>query len=123
MLYKPWIYGIPSEEQAHYQPVTNCTYWSVLGSYNNCNIIEITPKSTPFGAFDEIHKVVLDRISENMASLVQSGMYAAINTSYKKTNGLYVLKSISEAYTLQNNTKIYRQVIHASTLVVKAKYI
>ena len=47
---------------------------------NKWNIIELTPKSTPFEAFDDIHKVFLDRISENMASLVQSGMYGAINT-------------------------------------------
>ena len=47
---------------------------------NNWNIIELTPKSTPLEEFDEIHKVVLDRISENMASLVQSGMYGASNT-------------------------------------------
>ena len=67
MLDKPWMSGIPSNKQARYQPVTNGNYWKALGSYNNCNIIELTPKSTPFEAFDEIHKVVLDRISENMA--------------------------------------------------------
>ena len=56
---KPWIYGITSNKQARYQPVTNCTYWPVLGSYNNWNIIELTPKSKPFEVFDEIHQVVL----------------------------------------------------------------
>ena len=79
MMYKPCIDVILSKKQARYQPVANCTYWPVLGSYNNCNIIELTPKSIPFGAFDEIHKVVIDRISENTASLVQLGMYGAIN--------------------------------------------
>ena len=44
MLYKPWIYGITSTKQARYQPVTNCTYCTVLGSYKNWVIIEITPK-------------------------------------------------------------------------------
>ena len=29
MLYKPWISGIPTYEQARYKPVTNCTYWPV----------------------------------------------------------------------------------------------
>ena len=71
MLEKPWICGIPSKKQARYQPVTNYTYWPVLGSYNNWNIIELSPKSVPFEAFDEIHKAVIDRISENTASLVQ----------------------------------------------------
>ena len=84
MLDKSWISIIPSQKQTHYQPVTNCNYWTVLGPYKNWNIIELTPKYTPFEAFDEIHKVVLDGISENMASLVQSGMYGAINTDDTK---------------------------------------
>ena len=86
MLDKPWISGMNSTKQARYQPVTNCTYWLVLCPYKNWNIIELTPKSIIFEAFDEIHKVVLDRISENMASLVQSGMYGYINTDDNTSN-------------------------------------
>ena len=63
ILDKPCISGIPSKKQARYQPITNFTYCPVMGSYKNWNIIELTPKSTPFEGFDEIHKVVLDRIS------------------------------------------------------------
>ena len=47
ILDKPWIYGIQLKKQARYQPVTNCTYWPVLGPYTNWNIIELTPKSIP----------------------------------------------------------------------------
>ena len=69
VLDQPWISGIPSKKQARYQPVTDCNYWPVIGSYNNWNIIEITPKLTPFEAFDDIHQVVLDGIIRNVASL------------------------------------------------------
>ena len=123
MLEKPWISGIPSTKQARYQPVSNCTYWPVLGSYNNWSIIDLTPKSIPFEAFDEIHRVVLDRISENMASLFQSVMYGANNIDDTTTNGLYVIQFISEAYTLKNNTTIDGKVIYAGELVFKAQYI
>ena len=123
MLNKPWISGILSKKQARYQPVTNCNYWPVLGSYSNWNIIEITPKSTPFEAFDEIHKVVLDGISENLVSLVQLGMYDTINTDDTTTNRFCVIQFLSEAYTLQNNTTIYGHVIYAGGLVVKAQYL
>ena len=41
-----------------------------------------------------------------MASLDQSGMYVAINTDETTTNVFYVIKFISEEYTLQNNTQI-----------------
>ena len=58
-----------------------------------------------------------------MASLVQLDMYGAINTDYTTTNGFYVIKLLLDAYTLQNNTTIDRQVISAGKLVVKAQYI
>ena len=92
---QPCISGIPSKKQARYQPVANYTYWPVLGSYKIWNYIELTPKSTPFEAFDEIHKVVIDGISENMASMFQSVMYVAINTYYTITIGLYIIQFIS----------------------------
>ena len=102
-----WIYGIPSKKKARYQPVTNCTYWPVLGSYNNWNIIELNPKSRPYESFEEIHQVVLDRISENMASLVQPGMYGAIDTYETTKKGLYFIKFLSKAYTLQKMQNLW----------------
>ena len=68
MLDKPWISGITSKKEARYQPVTSCTYWPVLGSFKNWNIIHMSSKSTPSKDFEEIHQVVLDGISDNMAS-------------------------------------------------------
>ena len=64
-----------------------------MALYKNWNIIELTQKSIPFEALDEIHKVVLDRIIENMASLGQSDMYGDITTSGNTTNGFYVNSS------------------------------
>ena len=67
--------------------------------------------------------MVIDGISENMASLVQAGMYVAINTDDTTTNGFYVIQFLSESYTLQNNTIINGQVISSGELVVKAQYL
>ena len=69
MLGQPWISGLQSIKQARYQPVINCTYLGLLGPYRNWNIINFTPKSIPSEAFDEIHQMVLDGVSENTASL------------------------------------------------------
>ena len=113
MLYQPWISGIPPKKQARYQAVTDCTYWPVVGSFNNWNIIRLSPKSTHFEAFEDIHQVVIGGISYNMASLVQSGKYVDVVTSDTTTNGFYVTKLISEAYTLQNNTTIDGNIISA----------
>ena len=119
MLDRRWISDIPSDEQERYKPVTKCMYWPVLGYFNNWNIILLSHKSTPFDAFDEIHQVVLDGISDNMASLVESVKYGAINTTDTTTNGFYVIIFTSEAYTLKDNTTSDGQIITAGELVVK----
>ena len=106
MLDKAWISGIPSYKQDRYKPVTKCTYWPVLGAFNNWNIIQLSSKLTSSDTFDEIHQVVLDGISNNMASLVESGTYGSINTTDTSTNGFYVIMFTSGAYTLQENTTI-----------------
>ena len=50
-------------------------------------MIQLSQNSTPSDAFDEIHQVVLDGIRDNMASLVESVNYGAINTTDTTTNG------------------------------------
>ena len=83
----------------------------------------MSPKSTSSDTFDEIHQVVIDVISDNMASLVESVTYGAINTTETSTNGFYVIMFASGAYTLHENTSIYGKYITAGELVVKAQYI
>ena len=68
-------------------------------------------KSTSYDTFDEINQVVLDGISDSMASLVESGKYGAIKTTDKTTNGFYFIMFTSEAYILQENTNIYGHII------------
>ena len=51
----------------------------MLGSFKNCNIIKFTNKTTFSEVFDEINKVIIGDISDNMKSLVYSGKYGAIN--------------------------------------------
>ena len=79
----------------------------------------MSSKSTFSDTFDGIHQVVLDGISDNMASLVESGKYGAINTTYTSTNGFYVIMFISGEYTAQENTTIDGKIITARELVAK----
>ena len=51
----------------------------------------MSQKSTPYDAFDKIQEVVLDGISDNMDSLVESGNYVAIKTTHTTTNEFYVI--------------------------------
>ena len=77
----------------------------MLGSFNNWNIIKFTNKTTSSEYFDDVHKVVLDGISDNMSSLLQLGKYGDINSEDTTTIGYYVIKYLSEPYTLQEYQK------------------
>ena len=73
----------------------------------------MSQKSTSSDKFDEIHQFVLDVISDNIASLVESGKYGAINNTDTTTNVFGVIIFTSEAYTLQENTTTDGQIITA----------
>ena len=70
-----------------------------------------------------MHQVVINGISDNMDSVVQSVKYGVVNTADTTTNLFYVIQFISEAYTLQNNTKTDVKIIPAGELFVKAQYL
>ena len=57
-----------------------------------------------------------------MALLYQTGKFGAMNTPYPKTIGYYVVKYVSDSYTLQGDTTCDCQIITAGELVVRAQY-
>ena len=73
----------------------------MLGYIINCNTIHFINKTTSSDDFYAGHKLVLDVISDNMASLVQLGKYGATNASDQKSMGYYVTRYLSESYILQ----------------------
>ena len=70
MLDKSWEYDVDPTKQPRYQLVFDWTYWDLLVSLNKWNIIQFNNKTTSSEDFDAVHKLVLDGISENMASIV-----------------------------------------------------
>ena len=76
MLDNTWAYVVDPTKQHRYQPVIEFRYWHVLGSFNNCNINQFTNKTTSSEDFDEVHKVLIGGISDNMAFIVYSSINA-----------------------------------------------
>ena len=64
ILYQLWVTGIPEHHQTCYQPVKYCTYWNVLGWFNNFNILQLSHKETSSEETYRIFQVGLDGISE-----------------------------------------------------------
>ena len=123
MLDKPCTPVLTPQKQPCIRPFTDFSYWPVPVSFNNWNIITLSQKATTSEAFYKIHRVVLDGISDKLASLVQSGKYCSMNIAYTSTMGYYVIKVVLEAYTLQEDTKCNKQIISSGELVVKSQYL
>ena len=75
-----------------YEPVKDCTYWTVLGSLKNWNIVKFSNWETSGEYIDNINQVVHVDISDTMAVLVQTGKYGDIITTDTTTMGYYVIE-------------------------------
>ena len=107
-------------KQTHYQTVVDCTYWPVLGLLNYWNIIQFTNKTTLSKEFYDIHEVVIDGISDNIAPLV-SGQDGAISITDQTTTGYCVVKYVSYDFILQEYVTTYGQVSKAGELAVRSE--
>ena len=110
MLNNPWAPDVDHSQQLLYQHVVDCIYWSVLGPFNNWKIIHYTNKTTCSEDFDEVHQVVLYVISANMASLIYTGKYGAINEEDTTTLGYYAVEYVYEPFIVQYDITTYGQV-------------
>ena len=94
----------------------------MLGSFIRWNIITFSHKEISSEDLDIVHQVVVDGTSDNIDELIQTDQYDDINTTDTTKKGYYIIKLLSESYTLQKDTTYNRQIIIASELVEKSQY-
>ena len=85
-------------------------YRTVLGTYNNLNIIDFINISIFTENFYQINRVVLDVTSNNTHFLVKTGKHGTTRTTDSTTMEYYVVKYISKTFRLKENTTIDRQI-------------
>ena len=93
----------------------------MLGSFKNWNILKLPNKAIFSEKINKINQVVLDHINENMDTFVKTGKYSDIDTTYKTAMGYYVIKLMSESYTLQEETLCDGQIGNSGKIVFKAQ--
>ena len=59
VLDKPWAPDVDHGQKSCYQPLVDFTYWYMLGTFNNCNIVQFTNKNASSEDFDEVNKIFL----------------------------------------------------------------
>ena len=75
------------------------------------------------GEFDDLHRIFLDIIINNLVSLIQTGKYGAINKNYIKTTGYCVFDHLFDTLTLQEDSNTNVQVFKAGEIAVKYQYL
>ena len=70
-----------------------------------------------------MHNFVLYDISDNMYAIFHDGKYVTINTADITKIGYYVVKFLSELYTLQDEKKVDKKFIKVSKFIVKPVYL
>ena len=73
--------------------------------------------------FEEVNKAVLDGITANMSSLVKAGHYGAMNCNDPQVGNYYIIKFLSDPYTLQNEITVDGQILKDGELVADACYL
>ena len=95
----------------------------MLGSFNNWNIIKFPHKITTSESFEDIIQIIVDGISENNSLLVKYIQHGVIYKTDTKKIGNYVIKFVSEAYTLQYYTTCEGRISSDGELVAKTQYL
>ena len=90
--------------------------------FHDWNIIQFSHKETSFEDIYKIHQILLDRISEYMATLMKTGYYGGINTTETTTMGSYVIRFMSESYIKEEDTMYDKNISSPSYLFFKAQY-
>ena len=76
----------------HYKPVMKCSYFTVLGIYNNCNIIYFCDKYTAIEYIYLFCRIAIDVISDNITYILKKIRYGSIINIYPITIGYYISK-------------------------------
>ena len=72
MIGQPWFPVMEPKLQSCYQYVQNCTYWPVLGNFNDWSIVNFSNKATTQEDIYKICHVVIDGISDNISELAKT---------------------------------------------------
>ena len=113
---------MPPHLKPNYQPVKDFTFYPVLCSSNNKNMIQCSHKATSSEDLDKFHQVIIDDINNNIPVWVKNGQYGAIDTTDTTTMVYYVIKLLSDAYKLQEYTTCDGLISTAANLVVKSQH-
>jgi hypothetical protein len=122
-LKKPWIPGVHKREQPRYAENKECSLWPSYKGANDWEIFELAPRTEDDkkGAHDS-NLCILDAMEVRISLMMHMDDVGAVGTTDEAVMGYYLVKWLSEPYTLQADTEGMAGMISAGTMVVEGVY-
>ena len=122
-LKKPWMPGVEKRGQPRYAENKECSLWRSYEGANNWEIFHLTPKTEDDRVGARQSNVrVLDAIEARISLMMCMDDVGAVGMTDEAAMGYYLVKWLSEPYTLQADTEEMAGMISAGTMVVEGVY-
>ena len=120
---RPWIPGANINLQPRYRQNDECTLWPSYEGDNNWKICQLVPTTVENEKGVRVSmQCVLNAMEGRMSMMIREGEVGAIGTEDEAAMGYYLVKWLSEPYTLQEDTDGMSGRIGVGTMVVDAIY-
>ncbi len=118
-----WMLRVDNSAQPCYAGIKGCKLWPSYEGENDWRICQLVPRSPE----DEreaqgSNQCVLNAIEVRILMMIKEGEVGAVGTTDEVAMGYYVVRWLSEPYSLQVDTDGMAGVIGAGTMVVDAIY-
>ena len=108
-LNKPWVVGIPKEEQPRYAVSDDCEYYDIFEDTNKWKFVNVKVSNKQSDVIDEeleMNQHVLECIASTMAQKIVIDGFGALPTTDPDYNGYYIVQFKSDPYTLQDDHQL-----------------
>jgi len=119
----PWVPRVDNSAQPRYTRNERCLLWPSYEGANDWKIFQLVPKK-PYdekGARESI-QCVLNALEARVSLMMRIGEVGAVGTTDAAVMGYYMVKWLSEPYTLQEEKGGMASLIGTGNMVAKAVY-
>jgi hypothetical protein len=120
-LMSQWVPGIDRSKQTRYAQNLGCSLWPSYEGANDWKICRLVPKSDDDEkAAKDSFRCVLNAFEARISLIVREGDIGVVGTEDEAAMGYYLVKWLSEPYTLQEETEGMSEMIGVGVLVMDA---
>ena len=99
-----------------------CLYWKDFKGYNNWRVVDFITPNVVTEDEEKVYETILHEIEAKMDQKILIGTFGAMRTNDEATQEFYLVKRITEPYTVQKNTVMKRVESQQSAFVGEIIY-